>query len=153
MYAHSQTQQQIGIRVDLCPTLVSLVPARMAHGHHIQPNHRETIEWKSRQVCIPSAPEFSTGSFHESLRVHRQLPSRVSPDLQRGFPDEITWATDPFGASTKAHFHSHLPDESFYVPVAEHSRHGVVPQQTIDRFAITSRTAEHSPNALHARSQ
>jgi hypothetical protein len=80
-----RTRNTCGLSSDI---LISLVPARMAHGHHSQPKHRETQGLAWRQVCILPAVSLSTDNPNAAEATQGQrLPTRAKPGLQRSFPD------------------------------------------------------------------
>jgi len=142
-HSHPTTECRRNARGLSPDILFSLVPARMAHGHHFQPKHRETKGMEWRQACILSTVSLST----DPPRTTEVVPGDVGlPSVQRSFPCVKRGQPTLLGPLHGHTFHNVPPSRrSGSCACYEHQARGLVSTTSTDGFAFTSRTVEHCP--------
>jgi hypothetical protein len=102
----SATQNACGLSSDF---LFSLVPARMAHGHHFQPIHRETNGSEWRQACFLSVASLSTAHSGNVKPFPEQDVQSRHVCMRRGAFPALYAGNRPFRGPLHEHKRRHPP--------------------------------------------
>jgi len=138
----SATQNTCGLSSDI---LFSLVPARMAHGHHFQPIHRETNGSEWRQACILSVASLSTAHSGNVKTFPEQDVQSRHVFMRRGAFPALYAGNRPFrGLYTNTRDDIH-PSGGVSLHLSGYRTRRPASRHLIGGFAFTSRTAEHYP--------